>query len=147
VLTSPNILSETQQEESKKAMIANRFFREKRADQRYSFFADAEITMHDGTSVRTQIAELSSQGCYMGALVPIPIGTKFQLRISHALRTCEVQGKVVYLHSGSGLGIFGMGVLMEKIAADERTVMDSWLDDLARKRLAIPVRPDDLSLT
>lgn len=128
-------------------MIPNRTYREKRADQRYSFFADAEITMHDGTSVRTQIAELSSRGCYMGALVPIPIGTKFQLRISHALRTCEVQGQVVYLHSGSGLGIFGMGVLLEKIPADERSVIDSWLYDLARKRLAIPARPDDMALT
>ena len=128
-------------------MIPNRFFREKRADQRYSFFADAEITMHDGTSVRTQIAELSARGCYMGALVPVPIGTRFSLRISHALRTCEVHGKVVYLHSGSGLGIFGMGVFIETMAADERSVMDSWLDDLARKRLAIPLRPDDLSLS
>jgi len=146
-LEVPISLSKTQQHESENAMIANRSFREKRADQRYSFFADAEITMHDGTSVRTQVAELSARGCYMGALVPIPIGTKFQLRISHALRTCEVQGKVVYLHSGSGLGIFGMGVLMEKIAADERSVIDSWLYDLARKRLAIPVRRDDLSLS
>ena len=128
-------------------MIPNRFFREKRADQRYSFFADAEITMHDGTSVRTQIAELSARGCYMGALVPVPIGTRFSLRISHALRTCKVHGKVVYLHSGSGLGIFGMGVFIETMAADERSVMDSWLDDLARKRLAIPLRPDDLSLS
>ena len=33
-------------------------------------------------------------------------------------RTCEVQGKVVYLHSGSGLGIFGMGVLIEKVPAE-----------------------------
>lgn len=128
-------------------MILNRTYREKRADQRYSFFADAEITTHDGTTVRTQIAELSSRGCYMGALVPVPIGTKFQLRISHALRTCEVQGKVVYLHSGSGLGIFGMGVLIEKVPADERAVIDSWLYDLARKRLAIPARPDDMALT
>ena len=83
----------------------------------------------------------------MGALVPVPIGTKFSLRISHALRTCEVHGKVVYLHSGSGLGIFGMGVFIETMAADERSVMHSWLDDLARKRLAIPLRPDDLSLS
>ena len=75
----------------------------------------------------------------MGTLVPIPIGTKFRLRILHAMRTCELQGRVVYLHSGSGLGIFGMGVLIEKIAADERSVMDAWLHDLNRKRLAIPL--------
>ena len=74
----------------------------------------------------------------MGTLVPIPMGTEFRLRISHDMRTCELQGKVIYLHSGSGLGIFGMGVLIEKIAADERSVIDAWLYDLARKRLAIP---------
>ena len=135
----PNILCEIQQDESENAMIANAPFTEKRANQRFSFFADAEITLHDGTSVRTQIAELSSRGCYMGALVPIPIGTEFRLRISHDMRTCELQGKVIYLHSGSGLGIFGMGVLIEKIAADERYVIDAWLYDLARKRLAIPL--------
>jgi hypothetical protein len=135
----PNILCEIQQDESETPMIANAPFIEKRANQRFSFFADAEITLHDGTSVRTQIAELSWRGCYMGALVPIPIGTEFRLRISHDMRTCELQGKVIYLHSGSGLGIFGMGVLIEKIAADERYVIDAWLYDLARKRLAIPL--------
>lgn len=119
---------------------------EKRANQRYSFLTDAEITLRDGTSVRTHIAELSSRGCYMGALVPIPIGTEFRLRIFHDMRTCELQGKVVYLHSSSGLGIFGMGVRFAKIAPDERFVINVWLNDLARKGLAIPVR-DDLALT
>jgi hypothetical protein len=125
--------------ESENAMIANAPFTEKRADQRFSFFADAEIVLHNGTSVRTQITEVSSRGCYMGTLVPIPIGTKFRLRILHDMRTCELQGRVIYLHSDGGMGIFGMGVLIEKIAADERSVMDVWLYDLARKRLAIPV--------
>jgi hypothetical protein len=139
VAAAANIICEIQQEESENAMIANAPFAEKRAHQRFSFFADAKITLHDGTSVPTQIAELSSQGCYIGTLVPIPIETKFRLRISHDMRTCELHGKVIYLHSGSGLGIFGMGVLIEKIAADERSVIDAWLYDLGRKRLAIPL--------
>ena len=74
----------------------------------------------------------------MGAFVPLPIGMQFRLRISHDMRTCELHGKVIYLHSGCGLGIFGMGVLIEKIAADERSVIEAWLYALARKRLAIP---------
>src|SRR5437879_13757452 len=118
-------------------MIANAPFTEKRANQRFSFFADAEIALHDGTSVRTQIAELSSRGCYLGTLVPIPIGTEFRLSISHEMRTCELQGKVISLHSGSGLGIFGMGVLIEKNAADECYVIGAWLYDLTRSRLSI----------
>jgi hypothetical protein len=111
-------------------------FAEKRANRRFSFFADAEITLGDGTSVATQLAELSSRGCYIGTLVPIPVGTQFRLRISDGLRTCELQGKVVYLHSSNGLGIFGIGVHLEDEAAEERSVIDAWLHDLARKRTA-----------
>jgi PilZ domain-containing protein len=126
-------------------MIPNASFIEKRASQRFSFFADAEIILHDGTLIRSQLAELSSHGCYMGTLVPIPIGTEFRLRISHAMTTCELNGKVVYVHSGSGLGIFGIGVFVKKISAEERRVIDAWLFDLNRKRLAIPSRFDGLA--
>ena len=112
---------------------------EKRADQRFSFFADAEVTLGDGTSVPTQVAELSSRGCYIGTLLPIPVGTEIRLLISDGIRTCELQGKVVYLHSSSGLGIFGMGVQLEDIATRQRSVMDAWLRDLAVKRTAAPL--------
>lgn len=119
-------------------MTAYSPFAEKRADRRFSFFADAEITLGDGTSVATQLAELSSRGCYIGTLVPIPVGTRFRLRICDGVRTCELQGKVVYLHSSNGLGIFGIGVQLEDEAAEERSVIDAWLHDLARKRTAAP---------
>ena len=109
---------------------------EKRADQRFSFFADAEVTLSDGTSVPTQVAELSSRGCYIGTLLPIPVGTEIRLHISDGIRTCELQGKVVYLHSSSGLGIFGMGVQLENLAAQQRSTIEAWLRDVARKRSA-----------
>jgi len=119
-------------------MTANSPCAEKRANRRFSFFADAEIIRRDGTSIPTQLAELSSRGCYMGALVPIPIGTELRLRISDGTSTCELQGEVIYLHSGNGLGIFGMGVMLGKMAAEERFVVDRWLGDLAAKRAAAP---------
>jgi hypothetical protein len=121
-------------------MIANAPFLEKRDNQRFSFFADAEITLCDGTSVPAQLAELSLRGCYIGTLVPIPVGTEFRLRICDGIRTCEPQGEVIYLHSSGGLGIFGMGVLFERMDAEERSIIDAWLYDLARKRAAIPLR-------
>ena len=40
----------------------------KRANPRFSFFADGEVTLRDGTSVLTQLSELSSRGCYIGTL-------------------------------------------------------------------------------
>jgi len=114
----------------------NSHFAEKRADPRFSFFADAEVILGDGTSIPTQLAELSSRGCYIGTLLPISTGTRFRIRISDGFRTCELHGKVMYLHTSSGLGIFGMGVQLENIATRERSVIDAWLHDIARKRTA-----------
>jgi hypothetical protein len=51
----------------------------RRANPRFSFFADAEITLRDGTGVRAQLAELSSRGCYIDTLEPIPSHTKLRL--------------------------------------------------------------------
>ena len=40
----------------------------------------------------------------------------------------------MYLHSSSGLGIFGMGVLLEEITPEERRTIDRWLYDADGKR-------------
>src|SRR5260370_12610148 len=83
----------------------------RRANPRFSFFADAEVTLRDGTGVRAQLAELSSRGCYIDALEPIPIRTKLRLSICDDTNTCQLHGKVLYMHSRGGFGIFGMGFL------------------------------------
>jgi hypothetical protein len=103
----------------------------RRANPRYSFFADAEVTLRDGTGVRAQLAELSSRGCYIDTLEPIPIRTKLHLRICDGMSTCELQGKVLYVHSGGGFGIFGMGVLFEEMGPDQNSAIDAWLRKLA----------------
>jgi hypothetical protein len=103
----------------------------KRANPRFSFFADAEVTLRDGTGVRAQLAELSSRGCYIDTLEPIPIRTKLRLRICDGISTCELHGKVLYMHSGGGFGIFGMGVLFEEMGAEQHSAIDAWLRGLA----------------
>jgi hypothetical protein len=106
----------------------------RRANPRFSFFADAEVTLHDGTGVRAQLAELSSRGCYIDTLAPIPIRTKLRLRICDGMNTCELHGKVLYMHSGGGFGIFGMGVLFEEMGPEQHSAIDAWLRRLARHR-------------
>jgi hypothetical protein len=103
----------------------------KRTNPRFSFFADAEVTLRDGTGVRAQLAELSSRGCYIDTLEPIPIRTKLRLRICDGMNTCELRGKVLYMHSGGGFGIFGMGVLFEEMGPEQRSAIDAWLRVLA----------------
>jgi len=105
-----------------------------RANPRFSFFADAEVTVRDGTPVLAQLAELSSRGCYIDTLEPIPIRTKLRLRICDGMSTCELRGKVIYTHSGGGFGIFGMGVLFEEMGAEQHSTIDTWLRGLAGHR-------------
>lgn len=103
----------------------------RRTNPRYSFFADAEVTLRDGTSVRGQLAELSSRGCYIDTLQPIPPRTKLNIRICDGVSTCELHGKVLYLHSGGGLGIFGMGVVFEGMRSEQQSAITAWLRSLA----------------
>src|ERR1700730_3597887 len=107
--------------------MAEGHYKGKRANPRFSFFADAEITLRDGTWVRAQLAELSSRGCYIDTLEPIPIRTNLRLRICDGMSTCELHGKVIYMHSGGGFGIFGMGVLFGEMGAEQHSTIDTWL--------------------
>src|ERR1700756_1551611 len=103
----------------------------RRTNPRFSFFADAEVPLRDGTGVRAQLAELSSRGCYIDMLEPIPVRTKLLLRICDGMNTCELHGKVLYIHSGGGFGIFGMGVLFEEMGAEQHSTINTWLNGLA----------------
>ena len=103
----------------------------RRTNPRFSFFAEAEVTLRDGTGVRAQLAELSSRGCYIDTLEPIPVRTKLLLRICDGMNTCELHGKVLYMHSDSGFGIFGMGVLFEEMGAEQHSTINAWLSGLA----------------
>ena len=103
----------------------------RRVNPRFSFFADAEVTLVDGTWVRGQLSELSSRGCYIDTLEPIPVHTKLRLKICDGTNSCELPGKVIYMHSGGGLGIFGMGVLFGDLGAEQHSAIDAWLHRLA----------------
>jgi hypothetical protein len=114
--------------------MAQASFAVRRANPRFSFFAEAEVTLRDGTAVPAQVSELSSQGCYIDTLEPIPVGTELRLRISSGMSSCELPGTVIYMHSGYGMGIFGMGVVFGKMAAKQNSAIHSWLSDLAGKQ-------------
>ncbi len=113
-------------------------FPTRRVNPRFPFFAEAEATLGDGSAVAAQVSELSSAGCYIDTLQPIPIGTELRLRISDGLQTCELPGRVIYLHSGYGMGIFGLGVVFQRAEAEELSAVNSWLRELAQKKRPVP---------
>lgn len=109
-------------------------FAQKRTGQRRSFLADVDIVLSDGTSILAQLDELSLHGCYLDTLEPIAVGTEFRLRIVDGGNTCELQGKAIYAHSGSGLGIFGVGVVFTEMSARQRSALNSWLRESKTRR-------------
>ena len=106
-------------------------FAVKRCHPRFSVSAEAEAILRDGTSVPAQVLELSSHGCYIDALQPVSVGSELFLRISNGASTCELPAKVIYFHSGLGLGICGMGVAFGEMANDQRSTIEEWLRELA----------------
>jgi hypothetical protein len=100
-----------------------------RSNPRFLFIAEAEVAeLGDATGFVARIAELSSRGCYVDTVNPFPVGTELRVRIRYGCSTCELPGKVIYTHSG-----FGMGVLFGEIAAENRVILDAWLDELTRQ--------------
>src|SRR6267378_1580134 len=81
-------------------------YKTRRTNPRFSFFAEADI----------------------------PLRTKLHLRICDGTNTCELHGKVLYMHSGGGFGIFGMGVLFEEMGTEQHSAIDGWLRDLAVRK-------------
>jgi hypothetical protein len=100
-----------------------------RTTPRFSFIAEAELAdPGDGMHVVARISELSARGCYVDTVNPFPVGTELRVRVRYGCSTCELSGKVIYTHSG-----YGMGVLFGETDAKHRATLDAWLDELARK--------------
>jgi|SRR5215813_2289920 len=105
--------------------MSEAIFGVKRASPRFPFTADAEVTLLDGTSLTAEVLELSSHGCFIDALKPLPVGTQLKLRISSGMSVCELPAKVIYMQPGFGMGIFGMGVVFESMAAEHFAAIES----------------------
>ena len=104
-------------------------FTASRNTPRFSFVAEAEVTWPlNHTRVVARISELSAQGCYVDTVNPFPLDAALHVLIRFGCSTCEAPGKVIYTHSG-----YGMGVLFGEITPAHRTTLNAWLEELARK--------------
>lgn len=100
-----------------------------RANPRFLFIAEAEIAeVGKGSAFVARVSELSSLGCYVDTVIPFPVGAELRIRIRYGCSTCELQASVIYTHAG-----FGMGVRFGESNPENQAMLDSWLDELARK--------------
>jgi hypothetical protein len=96
-----------------------------RTSPRFAFIAEAEVTGCNGTA---RVSELSARGCYIDSINPLPKDTEVHMRIRYGCSTCEFSGAVIYTHAG-----FGMGIAFGELTGEQRSTLDVWLDELARK--------------
>jgi hypothetical protein len=96
-----------------------------RTTPRFAFIAEAEIS---GMKDSARVSELSARGCYIDSINPLSKGTDVRIRIRYGCSTCEFSGTVLYTHAG-----FGMGVVFGELTSEQRSTLDVWLDELARK--------------
>jgi hypothetical protein len=96
-----------------------------RTTPRFTFIAEAEI---DGIKGCARVSELSARGCYIDSINPLPKDTEVRIRIRYGCSACEFPGTVIYTHAG-----FGMGVVFGEMTSEQRSTLDVWLEELARK--------------
>ncbi len=96
---------------------------ERRATARTTFVASTEIIdAHTGERVRVRTADLSTRGCYIDTLNPLPVASTVRLQIEKDNQTVGFRAKVVSSHIGSG-----MGLVFEGMTAEQRSMLAKWL--------------------
>jgi hypothetical protein len=96
---------------------------ERRSAARQSFVASTEvIDVRTGDRSRVRTADLSTQGCYIDTMNPLPLDSTARLRIEKENVTVEFRARVISSHPGSG-----MGLGFEGMSGVQRSMLAEWL--------------------
>lgn len=113
--------------DSDRASAPNEPRRERRMVPRYSIIASAEIVEPvSGVRIAGRISELSRKGCYLDALINLPVGTAVQIRISRDRGTFHSQATIIHVQER-----MGMGITFLNVPVDQLKLLDSWLAELS----------------
>lgn len=98
---------------------------DRRANPRYAFTATAEVAAADSSAkTRTRVRDLSQQGCYLDTETPLPLGTAANVRMTKGAKSLEVQGRVVYVQTGKG-----MGLMFTAVKPEHGGTLDVWINE------------------
>jgi hypothetical protein len=96
---------------------------ERRANGRFPFVANAEVSetgSHERLSVR--VSEISTNGCYLDMLNPLPMGTKVSVKIFKEADSFDASATVVYSHPN-----LGVGLAFQDVSQDSQLALQKWL--------------------
>jgi hypothetical protein len=98
---------------------------DRRAHPRYAFTGAIEVGAPAlGAQIKTQVRDLSQQGCYVDTDSPLALGTPTDVRIVKGARTFDARARVVSNQTGKGMGL--MFIAMEP---EQRTTLDAWITE------------------
>lgn len=98
---------------------------DRRANPRYAFNATAEVAAADSSAkAKTRVRDLSQQGCYLDTEAPLPLGTAANVRMTKGPKSLEVQGRVVYVQPGKG-----MGLMFTAVKPEHGGTLDVWINE------------------
>ena len=94
-----------------------------RRTPRIPFIASAEVLSEkEGSKLSARISDLSTLGCYVDTINPLPDGTAVQIKIFNASQLFEAPATVVYSHT-----LLGMGLAFREVQAQSQSVLQNWL--------------------
>jgi len=96
---------------------------DRRARFRHKFTAPAQLTQTGSTqSVRAQLLDLGTGGCYVKIENPFPVGTSLDISITENEQSFQARANVVSAQPGKG-----MGLAFTAIDPAQIVVLDAWL--------------------
>jgi hypothetical protein len=96
---------------------------DRRANPRYAFHATAEVVVTgSGAKSKTRVRDLSQQGCYLDTDSPLPLGSTAKVHMTKGAKSLEVQGRVVYVQQGKG-----MGLMFTAVKPEHGGTLDVWI--------------------
>lgn len=103
---------------------------EPRRATRYPIVASVEIReLRTSIRVRARTSDLSTMGCYVDTLNPLPTGTEVELQISHNEETTTLRGAVAYCRAN-----MGMGIEFADMHRSQLKVIRAWLEKIDVRR-------------
>jgi hypothetical protein len=96
---------------------------ERRQSPRYPFIASAEVMESDsGARLEARTCDLSSAGCYLDMINPLPLGTKVRIQITHQGHAMLVGAVVAHVEPNMGMGVTFTDMEPTVVAA-----LETWL--------------------
>jgi len=96
---------------------------ERRSVPRHTFIAHAELSDEGRTTrLAVRISDISTKGCYVDMIHPLPEGTHITLKIMDSSGSFQTRGRIVYSVPQLGAGVAFLDPTPELTAQIERSL-------------------------